>query len=155
MPVTSNSVPTRSRSGNSLAVAGARAPGRVVVRVSGTGTAGDVLPRAVATSTGGAVSPGASTVSAAVVDLGGRPAAESTHVFMFAIRRALALSRFAFCTAAVTAATESDDLDLGGMKVANCACVTAGAAMTDASTKQTKLRRSTIPLPSLRTGETA
>jgi hypothetical protein len=53
------------------------------------------------------------------VGRGGNPAAESTHVFILAIRAALALSCFAFCTAAVTAAAESDALGLGGMNVAN------------------------------------
>ena len=65
------------------------------------------------------MSAGANTESAARVDLGGSPAAESTHVFMFAMRAAVALSAFAFCTAAFTAATESGTFGFGGMNVAN------------------------------------
>jgi hypothetical protein len=74
--------------------------------------------RAVATNTR-TVSLGASTVSEVTVDRGGSPAAESTHRFMFAIRVAVALSDFAFCTMACAAATESDTLGFGGMNVAN------------------------------------
>jgi hypothetical protein len=105
-------------SGNALAVAGARVPADVGVRVTGAGIAGAVRPRAVATWTG-TLSPGASSESAARVGRGGSPAAESTQVFMFVILAALMLSCLAFCTAAVTAATESDTLGLGGMNVAN------------------------------------
>jgi hypothetical protein len=90
----------------------------VSARVSEDGGVDDVRPCAVATKTG-IVSPGTSTESVVMVDLGGRPAAESTHVFMFAMRAAVALSAFAFCLAAVTAATESGTFGFGGMNVAN------------------------------------
>ena len=127
MPTVSDSDPTSSSSGSSLAVAGARAPFPMTGACAPFRVVADdpaivdvVRPCAVATRTG-TVSPGANTVSDTIVDLGGSPAAESTQVFMFAIRWAVALSAFARWTAAATAAAESDTLGFGGMNVENCA----------------------------------
>jgi hypothetical protein len=56
-------------------------------------------------------------VSAPRDGLGGNPAAESTHAFMFAMRAAVERSARALAAAAATAAAESLDLGVGGMNV--------------------------------------
>src|SRR5206468_3763310 len=83
-------VPKTTRSGSELAVAGALAPFRMVVtRVAPAATGG-------ITGVGGMPLIGVSTESDAVVGVGAKPAAESTHVFMLVILAAVTLSACAF-----------------------------------------------------------